>query len=392
MKEIKHLILIFGRWLAKIAKRICVGSSHRQVLFVGESQLMVAYLKEVWQRLKDDDRLSLRVAFDCDIDPHVIAKEMRQFEVTGNKIRRVHYWLAMIWPWDMIVFADCTKAWIAFSNVSKKLWIPHGITAGKLSRRSGKIIEWDEWLWKKDKTPAFDMIFVINEKSKIDLERECPAYVGRIACVGDLRFDNLLEVCKKREKIKKYLDIPQDRKIVLCISSWGPKSLLHTVGTQLYQECSNLSDKYHFIITAHPNNYDRDKSWIDVVQKHKSWGATVLEPNEDYVSSLSIADVLITDFTSLSLYFVPLLRPIISIPIPLDVGAPGSNMYKMESISTRLESPGKLRDALEIALSSEISDQHRAFAKELVAHQGEAWIEMRKRIYELLSLSEQESI
>lgn len=386
IRYLKLLILTICRTLCEILKSIGLGSSQKQVLFVGESQLMVSYLKEIWQRL-NDDRLSLNVTFDTEIDSKVIIAETAVFAASPKRIRRVSYRFAMIWPWDLIVFADCTTAWKSFSGKLKKLKVDHGINAGKLSRNGGGR-QWSEWLVKKNKTPAFDMIFTPDENMKTNGEMKCPFYRGRIAAVGNLRFDNLLEACQNRKQIKKEFGFHEGKKVVLCISSWGPKSLLHTVGEQLYLECSKLADKYYFILTAHPNNYDRDKTWIDVMQKQKCWGAEVLSPNEDYVNSLSIADVLITDFTSLSLYFVPLLRPVISIPISPDFGVPGSNMYKMESIATRLERPYKLKDALETAFSSEISDENRAFAKELVSHRGRAWIEMRKRIYELLSFSE----
>jgi hypothetical protein len=388
---IKRHIFNIGQRLCEIVKRMGIGINGHGILFVAESQLMVSYLKEIWQRLQDDDRLRLRVTFDNEIDPQIIADVIVSFQNSGNKIRRIHYWAAMLWPWDLIVFADCTTAWKLFHKTSRKLKIEHGINAGKLSR-SGKQTDWAEWLWKNDGTPAFDMIFVTSVKNKILGEGRCPAYRGKIACVGNLRFDNLLEACRKHSKIKKELCIIEGKKVILVVSSWGPSSLLHTFGRQLYRECSNLADKYHFIITAHPNNYDRDKTWIDLLQQQSRWGATVLRSSEDYTDFMAVADVLVTDFTSMSLYFVPLIRPIVSIPIPKDLGEQGSAMYRMESIATRISSPERLKDALETAISSGIQEKHKLFADELVSYQGRAWIEMKKWIYKLLLLNESESI
>ncbi|MBN1972655.1 MAG: CDP-glycerol glycerophosphotransferase family protein [Sedimentisphaerales bacterium] len=382
----RHFILVLGRWLCGIAKQLGIGSRRRDILFVAESRLMISYLKEVWQCLKDDDRLCLRVAFDNEIDPKVIVHTTASF---GNGIRCIHYWAAMIWPWDLIVFADCTTAWKSFSEMSAKLKIQHGLQAGKLSR-NGKDVYWGEWLFKDDQTPAFDKIFVSSDREKIYVETVSPEYRDRIDCVGDIRFDNLIEACRKQNQIKKELNIPEGKKVVLVVSSWGPNSLLHTIGKQLYEECLRLADVYHFIISAHPNNYDRDRQWMDVIQQQMSWGATIVQPTDDWVRFMAVADILVTDYTSMSLYFVPLLRPIVSIPIPVNIGSNNAAMYKMESIAARLQSPDKLREVLGAAFSFEIGTGHKEFAGELVSCKGQARFNVRREIYELLSLNETE--
>jgi len=363
-----------------------MGGTRRQVLFVVQGQLMLSYLKEIWQRLQDDDRLCIRVAFDADIDPEVIAATLTSFDASGNRVRRANYWAAMIWPWDLIVFADGTTTWKSFCRTSRKLRVRHGPPAGRLSRFK-QDVAWGEWLYRKDGTSAFDLVFVPSEGAKTNGESKCPTYRGRIACVGDLRFDRLLAACREQSRLRKEIGIAEGKRVVLVVSSWGPNCLLQTVGNQLYDACSRLASQFHFILTAHPNNFRRGSDWGRIVEQQAQWGATIVRPNDDWTDFMAVSDALITDYTSMSLYFAALLRPVISIPIAPDIGCPGATMYRMASVATQLQSPDRLKEALEAAFRSEIGEDQRALAKELFSCQGHSWVEMYKQICGLLSLA-----
>ncbi len=146
------------------------------------------------------------------------------------------------------------------------------------------------------------------------------------------------------------------------------------------------------MISIHPNNYDlqrsRGRDFTAAVKKQRQLGTTVVGPTEDWVKYLAAADILVTDFTSLSLYFVPLRRPIVCVPLAETLGRPDGLMYAVERIASPLTAPENLADALAKARQLDISQEHRQLAEQIFSHRRNSWAQMSRHIYNLLDLPE----
>lgn len=366
-------------------------SKKKQILMVAPNVLTFAYLKLLYKKLKNEENISVSFCFDKDIPDTVVKKMLSELELELENekisIKVSSYRFSMFFPWALIFFADITAAHQSFSARSKKIRLEHGLPAGKADKNGYSVI-YSEGLLDCNGQLAYDAIFSSSRNIPLTINPKLPSFFDTIKYTGCLRMDHLLENNFARSEIRKNLNIPGNKCIVFITSSWGNESLIAQWGKDFYNQLSLLSHKYHFIVTVHPHNYRhlhyRGKITENTFKSFKEKGGIVITPEQDWVPYLACADILLTDYTSLSLYFVALKRPIVCLKLPESLGVVDAEMYRMEKISTSINNVEQLEDSLDKAMSSVISEDHVALAGELCVNKGQAWKHMRLAIWNIL--------
>lgn len=144
----------------------------------------------------------------------------------------------------------------------------------------------------------FDAVF-LNGKHQIrdirELERKRNTIVKDLYVVGNPYLDELAKR-KEVEEIKNKFRKNNDKRTVLIAPSWGMNCLFRRFGEKLIDNIVDLN--YNIIIRPHPQSLISDKEIIEKFQKrYKDKNNVEWDFNSVNISSLSRADIMISDFS-----------------------------------------------------------------------------------------------
>lgn len=109
----------------------------------------------------------------------------------------------------------------------------------------------------------------------------------------------------------------EKKKTVIIASSWGDKGILRAYGCDYVRDL--IAAGFNVIVRPHPQSYHSERQFIEEIErKVTSWGAE-WDRNPDGLSSLSRADVMVSDTSGVRLDYAYLFaRPVISMKIAID--------------------------------------------------------------------------
>ena len=148
-------------------------------------------------------------------------------------------------------------------------------------------------------------------------------YYDAVILTGEFQIEEIRELEKKRNLPQKelkvfgctYMDalkarldtVPQKKRTdeeltVLLAPSWGQSSILVRFGEKII-DCL-LSTGYKIIIRPHPQSFRSDREIMDnLIMKYPSGEQLIWDRNGDNFDSLSAADIMISDFSSVMFDF-----------------------------------------------------------------------------------------
>jgi hypothetical protein len=352
----------------------------KQVLLVTHNELMARYLREVADLIRDDEGIALNVARAPFADSAVPLEQIvKRVEATP-----VPFWRALTRRWDLIVFADHYPASLFHPRI-KKLFVSHGLFAGIILGGSNYI--YGARAVRRTGVPMFSKMLASGPAEARCALNINPVLEDTLAFVGSPTVDRLRERARRRAEIRAALGIGTDDVVVMMMSSWGEQSLIQTVGTSLVEAAQGLTDRYHFILTIHPNNYTRaadETDWAAFMARQAGPRFSVVGQYDDWEDFVVAADIGVTDYTSLALYLAQRLRPLIFVPVDLSRFVPGAPIALLYEFSPKLDDVGDLDRSLREALSEFSVEKATELARDVVAYPGEGDERMRREILDLL--------
>lgn len=242
-----------------------------------------------------------------------------------------------------------------------KYWVTNGRQSLKLKKRkSQKIVStWHGTPLKKlgfdiDNTYAKDpntkklyrrtskqWDYLISPSQYVtDILRSCFTYDGEILQEGYPRNDILYNAGENQiNQIKKDLNIPDDKKVILYAPTWRDDKFYQEGGVEFKLEFDldalkeSLGDEYVILIKTHYFIADQ----LDL-SKYEGFAFDVCRYN-DIAELYLISDILITDYSSVFFDFANLKRPILFFTYDLDRY---ENVLRGFYIDIRTEVPGPL--------------------------------------------------
>lgn len=360
----------------------------KRVLLPAAHVMALAYLDRFQQTLADDPRLRFTVTSYSRL-PHTHRQIKRWSRERG--LRYVPYQLSRVMRWDLIAIAEHHGA-KAFNPSVPKVLINHSISGGKLEKNGLPYRYGRHHTHFPDGQSVYSKIFEASKEVYTQTVAQRPELGPIIAVVGDLCADELLALRSQREAIRRKLGFSDDQTVVLIQSTWGPTSLMETVGKALIEQAAALQNdsRYRFILSTHPHHWDGtgsvDTSYGRYLSQQAQRGFHVIRPQDDWRPYMAASDMAITDHTSLSVTYALLGNPMLFVANDAAGVIESMPVGQLMSFLPCLKGPDHLSQQIEAAIQQFPKERLAALAKQINAHPGEAAQRVRNETYQLLNL------
>lgn len=174
--------------------------------------------------------------------------------------------------------------------------------------------------YKAFATDYFDSVLV-GGQGVVEVIRELEAYRNLpekdIEVIGHTYLDELRENLNSKQY--EYTFFKEKRETVLISPTWGNHGLLTKYGNKLLSELSK-NNQYNIIVRPHPQSFVSDKELIDGLMKSfPNSESLIWDQDRDNLKAMSHADVMISDFSSITFdFFVLFQKPILTMHAQYD--------------------------------------------------------------------------
>lgn len=357
----------------------------RRVLFVCHGVLMADYLRPIYDILKHDARLVFRLVLPFREErPGAYAHIRKTLPISVVSYRR-----AMVSIWDLILTADHGTPKLTDCRNAPVICFEHGIDSGKITR---------------GEPYHFGKVNTINEKGQLRYTRMCvssehiretalsknPALSDTVVVTGSIKMDDLWEMARHRDEIRRAKGIEPDEVVIMVLSTWGPRCLFRRMGHDVLKKARELKRDFTFILTCHPNEHktrnDDEPNWGKRLGQHRRH-FFVLGPSEEIETSIVACDVVLTDHTSASCYAAALEKPAVFVPVPSGTLQTDSILLRYEELSPVVDPDvSNLRQCIDQALNNYPTDRLREVVADMCSYAGQARDRTQSLIYDELDL------
>jgi glycosyltransferase involved in cell wall biosynthesis len=359
-----------------------IGRSYARVLFEAASPLSLAVFGPVLERLERDERIQIwfMTADDSwDADRIFRAVGITNHIVSAAAVRRMKF--------DAYVNTDFwNMTWLP--RRTRRVHMFHGV-AGKYGLDAPTHIA--------PTIASFDRLLFANRDR---LQRYARAGLidpdgPQAALVGYPKVDCLVDGSLDRESIQRSLGLDPTVPTVLYAPTWSPYSSLHSMGADVIRALAGLD--INVVVKLHDRSYDRDVrgsggiNWSARLNRICDQSHVHIAQDADASQYLFVADLLVTDHSSMGFEYMLLDRPIVVIDCPQLIDKAHVNRDKVRQLRSAAAvafDAASMVEAVRRELSEpmRLSSVRRAIADELFYCPGGATTRAVQCIYDLLSL------
>lgn len=138
---------------------------------------------------------------------------------------------------------------------------------------------------------------------------------SRIAQIGFMKTDPLLDSSLDREAIRSQLGFSGERPVVLYAPTGAKKNSLETMGKAVIKKLK-ATGRYDLVIKPHDHPKNKKVTWATYLQRYADNHCRIVPPEDDVIPMLYAADLLISDASSVANEFALLDRPIVFLDTP----------------------------------------------------------------------------
>ena len=249
--------------------------------------------------------------------PHRFRRQCEQRQLSdGARFIYVPLGTALLRRWSLICFPSHFCGAL-FHPSSPKVFLGHGIQVGaKIFGQNSYAYGWKALL--SPSSTYYTELFASyeGERDIAGEERWAKPLVGRIRVVGDPAATKLLKRNEQRAEIRRDLGIPSDAVVLTLMSSWNDYCLCEQFGDSLLQSIPILEQKFFVYFSAH-SRCRSNPTLAKILDRLIERKIRIVPPGpESWYDFLVATDLVITDYTSLGLYFSMLNRPMGFVAIP----------------------------------------------------------------------------
>jgi glycosyltransferase involved in cell wall biosynthesis len=354
----------------------------RQVLFEAASPLSMAIFQPLFDRLRDDARIEFWFTADdesWDASRIFAGAGLADRVVTRDQIR----WR----KFDAYVNTDFwNMTWLP--RRTRRLHLFHGV-AGKYgldapTEIAPVIATFDRLLFaNRDRLNRYAEAGLVDPESP------------RAALVGYPKVDCLVDGSLDRARLMSAFGLDGRKPTVLYAPTWSPQSSLNHCGEQIIERLAHLG--VNVVVKLHDRSLDRGDrgsggvDWRRRLTQLGQKAAVHLAEGPDACPYLYVADVLVTDHSSVGFEFMLLDRPIVIVETPDLLRHSRVNPHKAALLRSAALVIDRV-EALEPAITAALADPaahgavRRAIAQELFYRPGSATARAVNCLYQLLSL------
>ena len=375
-------------WLAYAYRRVipCSSKESSSFLFYGHSRVIVRHQIRFFQILKRrfPDAECRIVLFGMDEKTEAIVAE----SCLKHGLKTIHNWVVPFRFWSVCVIADHSYQDEFVPNETSVLFIYHGL--GSIKMVNGENYKYgDTFVLNKYGRLKYDVMFEAGEFQKEYASMLAPKLKEVLSVVGDLEVDSFLRMCSRRQQLKEELNYSEGSRILLVQSTWSSNSLEQRLGEPLFGMCEKLAELLDLkvIFSSHPTHWggrsdieDRSEFYLS----RESENIRVLRPDEDRHPFMAIADVCLSDITTLSTIFSFSKRPLVFSVGDSNSLDSGSELAKLIDACPTGDSCEDLKDLICKAFSNKIAPAYTDLLPQFCKYPGGASGAMMKEVANLL--------
>jgi hypothetical protein len=359
-----------------------IGRADVRVLFQASSPLSLAVFRPVMGRLQRDPRFEF---WFTSADTAWTADEI--FATAGIPGRIVTPAAARWMKFDAYVNADFwNMTWL--KRPAKRLHLFHGV-AGKYGL--------DAPLDLAPVVASFDRVLFPNRDRLFRYTRAGLLDAEQAHLVGYPKVDCLVDGSLHRQTLLDSFGLNLKRPTVLYAPTWSPESSLNAVGSRVLETLADLG--FNVVVKLHDRSYEQSQrgsggmNWrARLAMLEASCGLHVAKLT-DASPYLFVADLLITDHSSVGFEFMLLDRPIIVVDCPRLIQIARVSLDKVRLLRSAADViTDEARDlpaAVTRALDdpSRLGERRRTIARELFHCPGSATTRAVQCVYDALGLT-----
>jgi len=365
----------------KIEQWICARKTKKDILFPILSEVMLINAIVISRRLEEEQGLRL---WFCFYEPERFKEGNLKKRITEHKLRTIQYGFASKIKWDLIIYCSHGPY---FRHKSPKIYAGHGLRAGRLF--SGKPYRHGSQSRDENNRVLYDKMFVSSEPDKEIIRKHFPDHYPTARVVGNLIAEEMVNLLGQSKDELHDLPFDRSRKTIMITSSWGEHCLVAELGVDFMAIIRPLLVDYNIIFAMHPNNFVPVDSfglnWNELLNGVDEENFYVIKEGEIPIKYLASADLLITDYTSMGLYYVLSGRPIIFVNnknVEYEQGAP---ILKLRDVAYCVDQVANLKEHIPQAFETFDPVKILQFAKEVNGDTTISWERHREEIYDCFS-------
>jgi hypothetical protein len=358
------------------------GSGPRRVLFEAASPLSMAVFQPIYDRLRNDARIELWFT-TCDGTWNAA----RTFSTPEIRERVITPTQARLEKFDAYINTDFwNMTWLP--RRTRRLHLFHGV-AGKYGLDAPTSIAPVVSSFARLMFANLDRLERYAEAGLVDAESD------RAALVGYPKVDCLVDGSLDRARILSDLALHPRTPTVLYAPTWSPHSSLNVEGEEIIRALARLG--INVIVKLHDRSLDatdRGSGGIDwrarLEQLCREWGVH-LATGSNASPYLYVADVLVTDHSSVGFEYTLLDRPIVIVDAPELLRHARVNPQKtamLRGAADVISGADALATTVRAALANPmaLSAKRQAIANEMFYRPGSATARAVQCIYQVLRL------
>lgn len=133
--------------------------------------------------------------------------------------------------------------------------------------------------------------------------------------IGFMKTDRLIDGTLRRDEVLGGIGVDGSRPVLLYAPTGQKDNSLETMGEEVLRRLS-ATGAYHVIVKPHDHAKDHSIDWTRRLRELALPGVTVVDESADVIPLLFVADLLITDASSVSSEYSLLDRPIVFLDVP----------------------------------------------------------------------------
>jgi hypothetical protein len=357
----------------------------RKVLAVAHTVTYAKRLLDVLDVLEGDFRV--QVVFT--VPPHVFGAGVKAFLARRG--------CATV-PWDQAVRNDYDLALTAGPGGIEQvraplITMPHG--AGYLKRITGTADDGVAGMRRRDLFPGgrAPAAVVLPHRDELDeLRRHCPPAVPFAHVVGDPVHDRIVASRARRGAYRTALGLRAGQKLLVAVSTWGPRSSFARFEALLPRLMSELPARgFRTAVLLHPNAWAAHGPWqINAwLARCRQAGISLVPPEADWRSVLVAADWVLGDHGSVTLYsLLTQAAVLLATPTPDDEVNPASPAAALALAVPTLTASHPLLEQLQYAAAERRDEERAAITARITSEPGRFNSRMRRLMYRVMRLGE----
>lgn len=261
---------------------------------------------------------------------------------------------------DLVVTPDTyTRGW--HSDSTKVLYINHGEHI--VGRNNGENTYTYTEMYGHTRP---DIICEPSSRIAEAVAAASPELAKRVRCVGWKFYEKQNAALEKRAEYRRQMGFTDTDTVLFVVTTWGPESLAVHYGTAIYDAIAALSGTYKVIVSLHPLvKQSRIAGAIsEKIEMLRGLGCMIREPGTDWTPCMVAADIVFSDFSTLTETAVSMRKRLILSEYPEGTVWKESAIARIKPLLPVVHTPEELADRVKQALESDMPAEVLAIANE----------------------------